>query len=149
MHALEESWRVLRPNGELIDLRPISSEPPVEIVSDRVSKSAGQLDDSRGRVNDLAADEALDGVVDRGLFEQDGVMQFRFSLYWNSTNDMQAYVEDRWSNSAEIPSAVLRQAEQLTKMAGDPVKARIQRKMHLATYGKMLIDVEPNLVDKA
>lgn len=148
MHALEESWRVLRPNGELIDLRPIASDPLVEIVSDRVSKSAGHLDDSRRRAGDLAADEAIDHVVDRGLFEQDGVKQFRFSLYWNSADEMQAYVEERWSNSAEIPSAVLRQAERLTKMAGHPIKARIQRKMHLATYGKKLIDAEPNLVDK-
>ena len=148
VHALEESWRVLRPNGELIDLRPISSNPSVEIVSDGVSESAGLLDDSRGRANDLAADGALDQVVERGLFEQNGVKQFRFSLYWNSTDVMQAYVEERWSNSAEIPSAVLRQAEQLAKMAIDPVRARIQRKMHLATYGKMQIDIEPNLVDK-
>ena len=147
MHALEESWRVLRPNGELIDLRPIASDPPVEIVSDKVSKSAGHFDDSRRRVGDLAADQALDQVVGRGLFEQDGVKQFRFSLYWNSTDDMQAYVENRWSNG-EIPSAVLKHAEQLTKMARDSVKVRIQRKMHLATYGKMLIDIEPNLVDK-
>jgi hypothetical protein len=32
VHALEEVWRVLVPAGELINLRPVSSPWPVEVL---------------------------------------------------------------------------------------------------------------------
>lgn len=142
VHALEESWRVLKPSGVMIDLRPISSYPPVEIVSGTESQSAGHIDDTNDRADDIATDEAIDQVLQRGLFEQHKSDQFSFSLYWNSVDDMQAYAEDRWSKSEQIPSHVLRQAKQLMDTAGDAAKIRLRRPVILATYSKTLIDVE-------
>ncbi len=144
VHALEESWRVLRPNGVLIDLRTFSSYPPVEIVSGTESQSAGHIDDTMWLADDLATDEALDQVIERGLFEHHKADQFSFSLYWNSVDDMQAYAEDKCCQDEQIPRHVLRQAKRLADIAGDVAKIRIRQPMILATYGKMPIDVEPN-----
>jgi hypothetical protein len=144
VHALEESWRVLRPNGVMIDVRPVSSYPPVEIVSGTESQLAGHIDDTKDRADDIATDEALDQVLQRGLFEQQKAEQFSFSLYWNSVDDMQTYAKDRWSKDEQIPSHVSRQAKRLVDVAGDAAKIRLRRPVILATYEKMLIDVEPN-----
>jgi hypothetical protein len=149
VHALEESWRVLRPNGVLIDLRTFSSYPPVEIVSGAESQSAGHIDDTFWLADDLATDEALDQVLQRGLFEQQKAEQFSFSLYWNSVDDMQAYAEDGCCKDGQIPSHVLRQAKRLADIAGDAARIRIRQPMILVTYGKMPIDNEPNRIDES
>ena len=142
VHALEESWRVLRPEGVLIDLRPIASNPLIEIMSDNAFKAAGHIDDSSCTADDLAADEALDHAVARGLFKPIEIAQFKFSLYWDSIESMQTYVEDSWSESQQIPSEVLMRAKELARKAGNPDKARIQRKLHLGAFDKISTEVE-------
>lgn len=136
VRALEESWRVLRSHGVFIDLRPLSTDPPIEILSEAGSGLAGQVDDSPDKDDDRAADEAVEQIVGRGLFHREEIDRFNFSFYWNSVNDMQAYAEERWSDSTKLPSAVLGRARQLEKMAADRVQVRITREMHLATYIK-------------
>lgn len=136
VRALEESWRVLKPHGVFIDLRPLSTDPPIEILSEAGSGLAGQVDDSPDKDDDRAADVAVEQIVGRGLFRREEIVRFNFSFYWNSVNDMQAYAEERWSDSTKLPSAVLGRARQLEEMAGDRVQVRITREMHLATYIK-------------
>lgn len=149
VHALEESWRILKPRGVFIDLRPLSTDPPIEILSDAGCEPAGQVDDSPDKADDRAADDAVERVVKRGLFQRNETTRFNFSFYWNSVGEMQAYAEERWSDSTKLPSAVLERARQLEKMAADRVQVRVTREMHLATYAKREVGSGNNLGDQS
>ncbi len=67
VHALQEAWRVLLPNGIMIDLRPRSDNMPLEILHKDGIDSAGLVDMSPGLADDQAADEAIATLLSRRI----------------------------------------------------------------------------------
>ena len=68
VHALLECWRVLETDGILIDLRPFHSNPALEVITVEGIFVPGNVDDSGGAPDDIAADEAIAEMVRRGYF---------------------------------------------------------------------------------
>ncbi len=136
VHALEESWRVLASQGLLIDIRPFSSRPMVELLSVQAVYQAGRIDDSPGLPTDLAADEAVEEMVRRGFFSRLGRARFSLAYYWETLQDMQAYITERWSDSAHLPEEVLASAHTHLAETREPVRFRVQLDMLIGRYQK-------------
>ncbi len=99
VHALQEAWRVLVSHGILIDVRPISADAQLEIVTHDESVSAGIVDMSLDIASDIAADNAINDVIQKGNFKYLKMDErFDVSYYWTSVEEMKAYVDDKWKN---------------------------------------------------
>ena len=124
------------PEGRLLDIRPISSTPQLEIISGDIVKLAGPLDDSPGILNDTVANEEIREVASRGMFVKEREESFAYAYYWDTIDQMQAYVEDRWSDFMMLPEPTLEMAHQLVKGSREQVRIRIRRKMLISRYKK-------------
>ena len=60
VHALHEIRRVLKPDGVLIDVRPLLDRWHVEVISARESRGTGRVEDFQiGLQDDAAANQAI------------------------------------------------------------------------------------------
>ena len=125
VHALDEIYRVLAPGGLLLDLRPVSGDTPLEIVRTGVVELAGHFDESSDHPDDVAANNAIARAVRRGQFVRERDGQFRFAYYWDSVDEMRAYVKDRWTAS-RLPGGVSRKARRLMAPGDGKVRARVR-----------------------
>ncbi|MDX1436557.1 MAG: hypothetical protein R3335_07090 [Anaerolineales bacterium] len=135
VHALKEIWRVLKPAGTIIDLRPVQTSPQLEILTDAGAESAGRIDDYGHLVEDRAGDAAFQELVQQGLFKPGSATHFRFAFYWESVADMEAYTDDMWTTS-KVPAEVMARARRLAGETYGPARVRVRRKLQLATYTK-------------
>ena len=94
VHALKEVWRVLKPGGVLIDLRPISVDVPLFILTTTGWKSAGLPDQSPDRIHDLAANRTIRNVVNDGLFIRLKQEYFDTKYYWKNLKELKSDVEN-------------------------------------------------------
>jgi hypothetical protein len=126
VHALKEIWRVLVPEGVLLDLRPFCASWPVEVVAGKRVMRAGALDDSLGLVDDLAANRAVEQVAADGWFRRDRAGSFTCDWYWDTLDELRDHVEERWHPIA-LPDAVYAQAQRLASHVEDAVfRVRVQ-----------------------
>ncbi len=137
VHALNESWRVLKQGGWLIDIRPYSLSPPVEIIIDGAVRIAGPIDSSAGVPDDEASDRAIKEVVKNGAYSKSEAGSFKFDYYWDTLEHMKDYVEERWSDSTHLPKKTLDQAVRLESESMGPIKIRIRSDMKIVRYKKL------------
>jgi hypothetical protein len=137
VHALAESWRILKPGGKIIDLRPKASGWPVEIVGSGTEKLAGRLDDRKRMRVDDASNGAISEAVQRSWFKKESEENFDYAYYWATVEEMVEYVEVDWSNAATIPDKVLAETHRLVDGEGENVEIRIRRAMVIARYRKL------------
>lgn len=139
MHALQECWRVLASNGKLLDIRPRTSNPDVELIFNESFYSAGQIDDSAGQIDDEAADRAIANLVSRDFFVKLDEQRFSFAFYWPTLDQMQAYIEKYWGDYAILPPDVVRQARELA-LKNRPENYRIREIIMFSDYRKLPVD---------
>ena len=122
VNALKEMWRVLRADGVLLDIRPIAARWPLEVLVNDVWESAGRFDDSPSLPDDEASDRALVTAARDGWFVREHDAIFQLFCYWDSLDDMQAYIAERWAPSVVLPDAVLDTAKRLSTEKGARVR---------------------------
>jgi hypothetical protein len=137
VHALAETWRVLRPGGRLVDLRPYSTGWPLEVLAGEAVLLAGPLDDSIGIALDLASDDAIQEALDNGWFQPESSTTFEYNYYWDTVGGMHDFLKENWEESATVPDDVLTNARHLVQSTAHPVQIRIRRTMILASYRKL------------
>jgi hypothetical protein len=138
VHALKEIWRVLVPCGQLIDIRPRTSNPDVELVLDDSLLVAGQIDDSRAEADYDEADKAIATVISDELFVKQEERRFSFAYYWPTPEQMQAYIEDNWGCYSVLPSRVVQRARDLSP-EGQLVRCRVREATVIASYRKLQV----------
>lgn len=137
VHALNEAWRVLVPQGNMIDVRPLSIDVPLEIIFKGGRESAGMVDMSPDLKYDIAADKAIDIVLDEAIFREIKVEYFDFALYWKTFHGMMADFEDRWKDEIILADEVIQRAKSLYKERRPKVKFRLGMRMKLGKYEKI------------
>jgi hypothetical protein len=136
VHALKETWRVLKPAGMVIDLRPISIDTPLLILTKSGWKSAGYPDQSPDRIHDIASDQAMQGVVKAGMFTRVKRHYFEINYYWDNLDELKAYIQDCWADDVIISKEIWRHAHLLFKNGTGERRIRFPFRKKITVYQK-------------
>lgn len=135
VHALEEVWRVIEADGWLIDIRPVSSNPPLDIILKDEVQSAGEIDDSASVLDDDLANDALEIVFGRGDYVKERVERFTLSSYWETVEGLTSYAEENWETT-KIPETTLANAKKMIEQSEGKPKIRLTYTMLIGRYRK-------------
>ncbi len=112
VHALEKIYRLIRPNGQLIDIHPSPEPASIEIrLRDRIFP-AGWLHETDDYIEYELADHALASVVDSGLFALEQHGSFSFVWYAGTLEELRTYLAEEWKD-AIIDDVTFVRAEEL------------------------------------
>lgn len=93
VHALEEIRRLLKPDGCLIDIHPVREAPFIKVYRGSALLFA-ESDPGYDYDDDIRhAEDALDEVIQRGLFLIEGSSEFELVTYASSAAELQEYWE--------------------------------------------------------
>jgi hypothetical protein len=137
VHALSEIRRVLLPNGILLDLRPILSNWPVEILSGRETRQTGRIQGlPLGLADDEAANQSIRRAEQEGWFGREGEEFFLYYYSWDSPSEMEEWIADEWQDFIQLDE----ESKQATRSAwalGDAdSRVRIGVKMLITRWKK-------------
>ncbi len=143
VHALDEIRRVLKPNGILIDLRPVESNWSVEVVStsstQRISSAGYQV---AGRLSDLpvavaddeAAFKAMRQAESNGWYVKKEEKEFAFFYYWDTPSEMKEFMEDEWEDFEKLEESVYKKAGSLWASANADARVRVRVTMLITKW---------------
>ena len=138
VHALNEIHRTLKPNGILLDLRPLEDSWSVEISSGAGWQASGRLSDlPQGIADDEAANQAMREVEARGWFIQKKVEEFSYFYYWDTPKEMKEFMEEEWEDFEKLEDDVYRKTAALWASASADARVRVRVKMHAAVWNKL------------
>jgi hypothetical protein len=87
----------LKPDGRLIDVRPLHTIPDVVIGSGDQATVVGVLTvEAERHQRHAAANNALDDVLNRRLFVLEESREFAFLRYADSAEELRDYIAERW-----------------------------------------------------
>jgi hypothetical protein len=137
VHALDEIRRTLKPNGVLIDLRPVSSNWSVEISSSTDYQLAGSLNDMPiGLADDEAAFKAMREVESRRWYIKEKEEEFAFFYYWDTPSEMKEFMETEWENFEKMEEDVFERTKSLWAIANAVARVRVRVKMLITKWDK-------------
>lgn len=136
VHALEEIGRVLRPGGALLDLRPIHTVRPLEIVTGQQVIALDTIDYSDQLPNDQAADTALRQMVQAGWYSCQQQTTFEHNWYWDTVPEMVDYCEQR-DPPITFSEAQVAHFQQQLALSGAGARLRMPVNMLIALYRKV------------
>lgn len=92
VHALEETRRILKPEGVLIEIHPVPEVPPFVEIRTNGDASFSEEDPSFDYEDDLRrAEQAVATVVDRGDFALDDSRRFELRTWAASVAELREY----------------------------------------------------------
>ncbi len=143
--ALGGIWRLLATGGTLVDLRPVPSKCPIEVVTPEKITQVGEADASGMAADDAAADRAIGAAVERGWFLPRRRVQFNFDFYWDSVHEMATFMADsvRMKNVVPPVAELEKAVRELAARAPGKTRVRCRRATMLAVYRK----ASPNTLD--
>jgi len=135
VHALKESWRVLVPGGILLDLRPLSGNWPVAVAAGGRVTFVGLLDQPAADPDDLAANASLAQIEREGWFAREREGVFDFAWYWDTPDEMKAYIAEKWTYT-RLRKAVLTRVRRLIASAGEGARVRVLGNIVISRWRK-------------
>jgi hypothetical protein len=121
----------------MIDLQPLSIGSPLDIVSKGKIDFAGMVDMSPGIEHDIAADHAIEEVVNKEIYKELMVEQFQLAYYWKTVRGMVADIRKRWKDDVILAENVIQHAYELFKRHRPNAQVRFLLHMKLAKYEKL------------
>jgi hypothetical protein len=99
VHALEETRRILKPDGILIDIRPLNGGWPIEVASNGGVKETGHVEALPEPLSaDRASNAAMREVEARGWFRREREELFPFFYSWDTPSEMEQFISEDWSD---------------------------------------------------
>jgi hypothetical protein len=138
--ALGESWRVLVPNGIIVDVRPITPLVIIEAESATSRRSKLTEVESYGAAEDDAAvDAAVQHALSHGWLTTEQTRYFDFQVYCDSVADLKAYAETGGRmREAKIPYQELEaQRKDLSAASRQAAQLRCHRPTMLKGYRRL------------
>lgn len=135
VHALEEVWRVIEADGWLIDIRPVASNPPLDIILKDDVKFAGDIDDSEWVHDEELVNDALEIIFARGDYVKERVERFQLTSYWDTIEGMTTYADENWEDT-KIPESTLANAKKIIAQSKEETKIRLTYTMLIGRYRK-------------
>lgn len=138
VHALDEIRRTLKPNGVLLDLRPVEDNWQVEVVSSTGWQTAGRLSDLPAAVeDDEAAFHAMQEAESNGWYVREKEKEFDFFYYWDTPSEMKEFMESEWEDFEKLEENVYRKTSSLWVSAGGDARVRVRVKMLITLWNKL------------
>ena len=100
VHALEETRRLLKLDGVLINILPVPEGYFIEVHHDGRIHFAERKRETPSE-DILRAEAAIKQALDRGLFVMDRKNEFDFRTYGSSVSEVRAYWEEQNAYEAE------------------------------------------------
>ena len=136
-HALDEIRSNLKPNGILIDLRPVESNWSVEVSSSNGYQFAGKLNDMpTGLADDEAAFKAMREAESRRWYIKEKEEEFAFFYYWDTPSEMKEFMETEWADFEKMEENVYRAVQSLWSQANADAQVRVRVKMLITKWEK-------------
>lgn len=139
VHALEETRRLLKFEGVMVNILPVAEGPFIEAHHDgKVLFSERKRETPSENV--LRAEAAVQQVLDRGLFVMDREEAFEFRTYGASVSEFRAYWEEQ-SAYEEAPKAeellareayLYAQVEQILDELGEGAQVVFRERVRIA-----------------
>lgn len=137
VHALEEIRRVLKPNGDLIDLRPVEDHWPLEISTTTGYQTIGRLANLPAAVaDDEAAFQAMREVESKRWFTKQNEVEFSYFYYWDTPSEMKDFMEQEWGNAKQLEEHTLKAVRSGWALANADARIRLRVRMHLSIWDK-------------
>jgi hypothetical protein len=137
VHALSETRRVLVPNGIMIDLRPIMSNWPIEVVSARQICETGQIQDMPiGRSDDEAANRSVARAEQSRWFTRDAEEFFSFYYGWDSPSEMEQWISEEWRDVIQLDEESKRATRSAWALGDADAIVRVKAKMLITRWKK-------------
>ncbi len=137
VHALDEIRRTLKPNGILIDLRPVESNWSVEVVSSAGWQAAGRLSDLPTAVeDDEAAFNAMRAAESNGWYSKKEEKEFAFFYYWDTPSEMKEFMEDEWEDFEKLEESVYKKTSSMWASANADARVRVRVNMLITKWEK-------------
>ncbi len=138
VHALDEIRRTLKPNGVLIDIRPVEENWPVEIVSSMGWQVAGRLTDLPIAVaDDEAAFHAMREAESRRWYIKEKEEEFAFFYYWDTPSEMKEFMDEEWEGFEKLEESVFSAVKSAWTMANADARVRVRVKMLITRWRKL------------
>ena len=138
VHALDEIRRMLKPNGFLIDLRPVESNWGVEVVSGSGYQLAGRLSDlPQGLADDEASNQAVKEAESKRWYIKEKESEFDFFYYWDTPSEMKEFMETEWEDFEKLEEDVFRKTNSLWVSASADARVRVRVKMLITLWKKI------------
>jgi len=121
-----------------VDLRPLSGQCPIELVSASTVVHIGEVDATGMAADDAASDRAVQDAVTQGHFLARQDSQFDFDLYWDNVQEMASFMGSSRRMKQVRPSYADLEKAYLVLSAEGPerVRLRCRRRTTLAVYRK-------------
>ncbi len=138
VHALEEIYRVLKPNGMLIDLRPIEENWKAEVVTSTNYQTCGSLTAlARGVADDEAANQAVGQVERRGLFIKEREEMFSYFYMWDTPSEMKEFMESEWEEFEKMEDDLYRKVGTAWATSNADANVRVRVHMLISLWKKL------------
>jgi hypothetical protein len=137
VHALSEIRRVLVPNGILIDLRPILSNWPIEVVSAREIRETGRIQDLPvGLADDNAANQSIAQAEQNAWFTREEEEFFPFYYSWDSPSEMEEWITEEWHDFIQLNEESKRATRSAWALGDADSAVRVGVKMLITRWKK-------------
>jgi SAM-dependent methyltransferase len=138
VHALDEIRRTLKPDGVLIDLRPVEENWPVEVNSSTGYQAAGRLIDvPLALKDDEAAFRAMREVESRRWYIKEKEAEFAFFYYWDTPSEMKEFMDEEWGDFEKLEEDVFQKTKSLWALANADARVRVRVKMLITRWRKL------------
>lgn len=138
VHALDEIRRTLKPNGLLIDLRPVEANWPVEVATSDGYQMSGRLTDLPVAMeDDEAAFRAMRETASKGWFLKKEENEFTFFYYWDRPSEMKEFIDTEWEDYEKLEEAVYQKTKSLWASANADARVRVRVKMLITCWKKL------------
>jgi hypothetical protein len=142
VHALEEIHRLLKPNGALIDIHPVSEPSPIEIHQAGKVDLVGLLSVRQWCFEFEQADIALAEIIQRGVFTVERNALFDLPTHYASAAELgtdlkesvEIFARDAQAAIEPLPhvEALTAQAEELMRAAVSGAELIVHERTHIS-----------------
>lgn len=142
VHALEEIHRLLKPNGTLIDIHPVSEPSPIEIHQAGKVDLVGLLSVRQWCYEFKQADLALAEIIQRGMFTVERNALFDLPTHYASAAELgtdlkesvEIFARDAQAAIEPLPhvEALTARAEELMRSAVGDAELIVHERTHIS-----------------